>query len=53
MSPFTSVVLFHDALSSVLENTTFGRLFIRFGHGWENARIAVRRRPEACHHARR
>ena len=28
MSPFTSFVLLHDALSRVLENTTFGRLFI-------------------------
>jgi hypothetical protein len=28
-SPFASFVLFHDALSSVLENTTFRRLFIR------------------------
>ena len=28
MSPFTSFVLFHDALARVRENTTFGRLFI-------------------------
>jgi hypothetical protein len=28
-SPLMSRVLFHDALSRVLENTTFGRLFIR------------------------
>ncbi len=27
---FTSFVLFHEALSSVLENTTFGRLFMPF-----------------------
>ena len=48
MSPFTSFVLFHDALSSVLENTTFGSLFIRFGH---NRHILDRRRcrPEAGH----
>ena len=28
-SPFTSRVRFHDAVSKVLENTTFSRLFIR------------------------